>query len=177
MFSNSLTEAIKTRNPPCSLIKHQNRSQETFSLSHSAVDPEGTRPHCWEDNTLTWSVASQLQHNTNVALGHWPLGHLLKTEGPLLSQPCLQVVMSYFPPVFLGMELSCAVLQDLTELLLCSAVLRGRGGWRLRSLKLPSLSSKRFQTIFGGFLLATSLLWQNWEGMIWLRALFKKLEN
>lgn len=53
----------------------------------------------------------------------------------------------------------------------------GQGGWKLRSLKPHSLSSKRFQTIFGGFLLATSLLWQNWEGMIWLRALFKKLEK
>lgn len=93
MFSKRFTEAIKTRNPPYSLIKHQNRSQETFSLSHSAVDPEGTQPHCWEHNISTWCVASQLQHNTSVALGHSPLGHLLKTGGLLLSHHCLQVVI------------------------------------------------------------------------------------
>lgn len=56
-------------------------------------------------------------------------------------------------------------------------VLRWRGRWRPRPLKLRSLSSKRLWTVFGGFLLATSLLWQNWEGMIWLHALVKSLRT
>lgn len=56
-------------------------------------------------------------------------------------------------------------------------VLRWWKSWRLRSPKLWSLSSKRLQTDFGYFMLATSLLWQNWEGMIWLHALVKSLRT
>lgn len=72
-------------------------------------------------------------------------------------------------------------LWALAHPLLCSlyvgGFLRWRGRWRPRPLKLRSLSSKRLWTVFGGFLLATSLLWQNWEGMIWLHALVKSLRT
>jgi len=69
------------------------------------------------------------------------------------------------------------IFPTLTLQFVHGRVPRWWGRWRLRSPKLWSLPSMRVQTDFGGFTLATSLWWQNWEGMIWLHALVKSLRT